>query len=141
MLDHQPPAAADAVPPDAGAALIAALAPTLDADALRRLAELDPGGRNGLLMRVLRTFDGSLRRLLEQLQQARAAGDTAALRHVAHTLKSSSASVGALALSRICADIEQAVRTQATDTLPALLDDMVAQSARVLAALEPVLKP
>jgi len=58
---------------------------------------------------------------------------------VAHTLKSSSASVGALELSRICADIERRLREQDTGELQPLLDDMVEQSRRVRAALRPVL--
>jgi HPt (histidine-containing phosphotransfer) domain-containing protein len=88
---------------------------------------------------VLRAFDTSLQRLLGQLEQARAAGDITAMRHVAHTLKSSSASVGALELSRICADIERRLREPDPGELQPLLDDMVAQGLRVQAALRPVL--
>jgi HPt (histidine-containing phosphotransfer) domain-containing protein len=138
MLEQPPPDAAAA--PDAGGDLIDTLSAVLDGDALRRLAELDPGGSNGLLPRVLKTFEVSLRRLLQQLQQARSADDPAAMRHVAHTLKSSSASVGALELSRICADIERAIRQSQPDSLPGLLDDMVLEGERVLTILEPVLK-
>jgi hypothetical protein len=36
----------------------------LDAQALARLAELDPGGKSGLLQRVLATYTTSLARLL-----------------------------------------------------------------------------
>jgi histidine phosphotransfer protein HptB len=139
MLEQPPPDAAAA--PDASASLIDTLSGVLDGDALRRLAELDPGGRNGLLPRVLQTFETSLRRLLQQLQQARMADDSAAMRHVAHTLKSSAASVGALQLSRICADIERVIRQAEPEALPALLDDMVAHGDRVLAVLEPALNP
>ena len=89
--------------------------------------------------RVLKAFDSSLERLLGQLRDARAGNDMTAMRHVAHTLKSSSASVGALELSRLCADIEQRAREQQTEGLEPLLDDMVAQADRVRAVLKPVL--
>jgi HPt (histidine-containing phosphotransfer) domain-containing protein len=116
-----------------------ALGGVFDAQALERLKELDPHGQHGLLPRVLAAFDASLERLLGQLAQARSNGDDAGVRHVAHTLKSSAASVGALELSRICADIERRVREQQSEGLPALLDDMVAESRRVRAVLVPVL--
>jgi HPt (histidine-containing phosphotransfer) domain-containing protein len=116
------------------------LTDVLDAESLERLRELDPQGANGLLPRVLRAFDTSLERLLGQLADARVRGDLTAMRHVAHTLKSSSASIGALELSRICADIERRLRDQDSGELQPLLDDMVAQSDRVRAVLRPVLQ-
>jgi CheY-like chemotaxis protein len=118
---------------------LGALTQVLDAQALDRLRELDPSGANGLLARVLKAFEGSLQRLLQQLQDARGTADHAAMRHVAHTLKSSSASVGALELSRLCADIERRIRQDETGDLETLLDGMVAESGRLLAALKPVL--
>ena len=63
--------------------------------------------------------------------------DLQGLRHVAHTLKSSSASVGALQLSALCADIERMVRENQTDGLEARLDAMADEGGRVLAALSP----
>jgi HPt (histidine-containing phosphotransfer) domain-containing protein len=109
----------------------------LDREALDRLRELDPGGQGGLVERVLATYAQSLAKLLGQLDAARAAADPAGLRHVAHTLKSSSASVGALQLSALCADIERRVREGQTDGLDVHLDAMVAEGSRVLAALSP----
>ena len=43
----------------------------LDAAALTRLRELDPGDRNGLLNRVLQTYTQSLERMLVQWRAAR----------------------------------------------------------------------
>ncbi|NML14914.1 Hpt domain-containing protein [Azohydromonas caseinilytica] len=124
---------------DPSQALLAALSPPLDAQALQRLNELDPGGRHGLLPKVLRTFDSSSRRLLEQLVAARAAGDLDGQRMVAHTLKSSSMSVGALRLSQLCADAEQRLREQRTEGLPALLDDLESECRQLLNTLQPLL--
>ena len=78
----------------------------LDADALDRLRELDPTGKSRLLERVLRAFESSASRLAQQFREARSGGDMQGIRHVVHTLKSSSASIGALALARLCAEIE-----------------------------------
>jgi histidine phosphotransfer protein HptB len=107
----------------------------LDAQALARLAELDPGGKAGLLQRVLGTYTVSLSRLLEQARAARTGPDTQALRHVAHTLKSSSASVGALTLSALCAGVEARVRDGRLDGLEGDVDALLAEAERVLAGL------
>lgn len=125
-----PPTRADAAAPRAWEQV-------LDREALDRLRELDPGGKGGLVERVLATYAQSLAKLLDQLGAARAAADHAGLRHVSHTLKSSSASVGALQLSAFCADIERRVREGQTDGLEDRLDAMADEGRRILAALSP----
>ncbi len=107
----------------------------LDADALANLSQLDPTGANRLMRRVFTTYRSSMTRLLSQLAQARAQADPAGQRLVAHTLKSSSASVGALALSQLCGDAEQALREGRLDAVPALLDQLVAEAEKVDAAV------
>lgn len=111
----------------------------LDAAALQRLRELDPKGENQLLERVLKAFEASVSRLVPQLLQARAAVDLGAIRHVAHTLKSSSASIGALALSQMCADIEASARAGTLDLAGPGIDDMVREIEFVLQALKQLL--
>ena len=93
----------------------------LDADALARLTELDPKGENQLLERVLRAYQTSAARLMPQLETARLGNDRATVRLVAHTLKSSSASIGALELSQVCAQVEALIRAESTDDLDPLL--------------------
>lgn len=103
----------------------------LDAQALARLRELDPKGENKLVDRVLRAFETSALRLLPQLETARAGGDRAGVRHVAHTLKSSSASIGALTLSQHCAAVETLIREERPDDLEAPLAALLAELASV----------
>jgi HPt (histidine-containing phosphotransfer) domain-containing protein len=112
--------------------------PVLDEDALQRLRDLDPGGSNRLLERVLRAFEASVSRLGTQLSEARQRGDLDGIRHVAHTLKSSSASIGALELSRLCAEIEAAVRQDTPADVPPLLDAMDRELYVVLQAVQPM---
>ena len=73
------------------------------------------------------------------MDEARASDDLGGVRHVSHTLKSSSASIGALQLSQLCAAIEKAARQQQTAELPPMLDDMDAEVERVRAALKKML--
>jgi HPt (histidine-containing phosphotransfer) domain-containing protein len=113
----------------------------LDPEAIRRLRELDPGGSNKLLERVVAAYSNSLERLLPDLARARAADppDFAVIRHVSHTLKSSSASLGALALAARCADIETLAREGESQDLPAQLDAMLLDIHQVRAALAALL--
>ena len=103
----------------------------LDAQSLAVLHQLDPDGANQLVPRVMRTYRSSSARLLGQLTLARERDDVASLRLVTHTLKSSSASVGALELSALCATAEQAVRDGHLEVLPLLLDQLEAEAAKV----------
>lgn len=112
-----------------------AMSTVLDAEALANLSQLDPTGANRLLHRVLTTYRSSMARLLAQLAQARQQPDTATQRLVTHTLKSSSASVGALLLSSLCGEAEKALREGRHDGVPVLLDQLVAEAARVDAAV------
>ena len=128
-----PPALASTAAPPAITALV------LDAEALATLVQLDPTGANQLLPRVLTTYRNSLARLMAQLVAARWPFDAAVLRLVTHTLKSSSASVGALGLSALCAAAEQALRDGRLDDLPRILDDLQAQAERADAAVRQLL--
>ena len=112
--------------------------PVLDEAALQRLRDLDPEGKSHLLERVLRAFESSVARLGAQLVEARATNDMQSVRHAVHTLKSSSASVGAMRLSRLCAEIEAVVRREAFAELPPLLDDVDRELAVVLQAVLPL---
>lgn len=113
----------------------------LDPEAIRRLRELDPSGGNKLLERVVAAFSTSLDRLLPELARARE-GDTldlAVVRHVSHTLKSSSASLGAMALSARCADIETQAREGRCEGLSEQLDAMLQDIQQVRTALAALL--
>jgi CheY-like chemotaxis protein/HPt (histidine-containing phosphotransfer) domain-containing protein len=89
----------------------------LDPAALARLRELDPKGENQLLERVLKAFQTSAARLLPQLLAARESNDRTTVRLVAHTLKSSSASIGANTLSQLCGELEATIRNDTGDDI------------------------
>lgn len=111
----------------------------LDRASLQRLRDLDPEGKNHVVERVLQAFDTSLQRLLPQGEQAFAACDRETLRHVVHTLKSSSASVGALELSRLCGDIENSLREYGIEGLGAPWAALQYEGSRVAHAVQSLL--
>jgi len=123
-----------------GAAGIAAGVPSssveLDPEALQRLRDLDPTGAGKLMERVATAFDASAARLLPQLLAAQAAGDAEGIRHVAHTLKSSAASIGAVKLSRMCAEMELLAKQGQIDGTLEKVTALSTELAAVLAVLK-----
>jgi HPt (histidine-containing phosphotransfer) domain-containing protein len=115
-------------------------AASLDVAALARLRELDPEGRLGVLERVLKAFDTSLSRMMGQLVNERTGGNAAVVSAVAHTLKSSSASVGALSLSRACGDVEKRLRSGEPGDLGADIERLLAESDVALVAVRAMLR-
>ena len=109
--------------------------PVLDAACMAELRALDPDGKAQLVKRVLATYQVSLAKLVEQLRAARADGAWDQVSRVAHTLKSSSASIGALALSGLCADIERLLRAGDSAGATPLIDQFHAEVHRVDAAV------
>jgi HPt (histidine-containing phosphotransfer) domain-containing protein len=113
----------------------AAAEAVLDATCMAELRALDPDGKAQLVKRVLATYQVSLAKLVEQLRAARADGAWDQVARVAHTLKSSSASIGALALSSLCADIERLLRAGDSAAAVPLLEQFQAEVRRVDAAV------
>lgn len=134
------PDAASQARVDANAAPEPGRSTVLDAAALARLTELDPTGASRLLERVLQAFQTSAARLRPQFDAARRADDRAAIRLVAHTLKSSSASIGALDLSQLCAQVETAIRLDADADLAAPLEALGAALDSALQAIDALQK-
>lgn len=112
----------------------------LDAGALARLHELDPDGRHGVVERVFKAFESSLDRMLGQLQAQRGGGDAAVVASVAHTLKSSSASVGALALAQVCAEVEQRLRIGGPGSLGGDIERLLHAGEAALVAVKAMLR-
>jgi HPt (histidine-containing phosphotransfer) domain-containing protein len=115
--------------------------PRLDANVLARLQELDPDGRHHVLHRVLEAFETSLVRMLAQLGPQAPAPQPLDVSRMAHTLKSSAASVGALTLSQRCAEIEKKRRDGDAVGIEADVAVMVAEAESALVAVRAILRP
>ena len=108
----------------------------LDVEALHRLSELDPTGANRLLERVFQAFEASALRLLPQMHDSFRSANYPGIRHVVHTLKSSSASIGAIKLSQLCAEIESMIRLETLDGIADAIERMDRETTAVLQALK-----
>jgi signal transduction histidine kinase/DNA-binding response OmpR family regulator len=127
-------------PASSAPATLAATEPTIHPQALQNIRALSASNGDALLERVLHAYLKDTPPHLQALQQAIAAGNTEQLRKTAHSLKSSSANVGALALSQRCKDMEQLGRTNTTTGAAELLADMERSFQAVRQALGALLE-
>lgn len=111
----------------------------LDATAMARLRELDPDGTKGFVRQILATYEASLTRHLKSLESIDATRELKVAAEVAHTLKSSSASVGALEFSSRCARVEKAAKDGDSGELVPALAALRSEAERVLAAVRAML--
>lgn len=110
----------------------------VDADALNHIRALQEAGAPGMFEMVIRSYLEHSPQLIETLQNAISHADPRALRYAAHTLKSSSASLGAATLAALCKELETmgaaGTTTPAVEVLSIL--EMEYQSVREALSLE-----
>ena len=82
---------------------------------LEQLSKVRTNGKPELLARVINLYLVESPKLVQKLKQAAGASDARAIARSAHSLKSSSANVGAKVLSGYCADIEASARRADTE--------------------------
>ncbi len=121
-----PPVSAEALRPGAARAgpsqaLPDATPSSINPSALNAIRALNPGQGEALLRRVLEAFLQDTPRQLTSLRAAAAGSDTDAIRKAAHSLKSSSANVGAEALAKMFRELEQMARAEQAEGAADLL--------------------
>ncbi len=108
----------------------------LDSRALENIRKLQQAGQPSILNKVIELYFETAPDLMVRVREAVKAGDAEGLSRVAHTLKSSSANLGAVELAQRCKELEMQAKSGelagAEDRL-ALMEDLL---SRVLSALE-----
>lgn len=109
----------------------------LDTKVLSKLLGKKSYRKKDLLNRVIGLYLEQTPKLLEELEGARSHSDQEMIVHIAHTLKSSSLTVGAMALAEACGEIEdKGTRGNIED---GRIDNLLQQYSAVKIALEDVL--
>jgi len=109
--------------------------PTLDAAALDQIADLDPDGDGSLVVEIIETYVDNAQSLIGELGEAWLSKDAARATAASHSLKSSSANVGAKRLAGICSSIEQNARAGDLDDDAQLIDNAKAEFAAAIEQL------
>lgn len=111
------------------------VAASIDPEPLQALRAMQRPGRPNLLNRIIDVYSADAPRLLAEMHKAADACDAPALRDAAHTLKSSSANVGATLLAATCQEIEQLARAANLGASLAPINSIKDELDRVIAAL------
>ena len=108
----------------------------LDAAVLASIQALQRPGKPPLLQRVIGVYLESSPQLMDGIHAALADGDAAALSDHAHSLKSSSGNLGAMALFELCRQLEAAGRENRLADAETLLEQVDSTYRRTLTALK-----
>jgi CheY-like chemotaxis protein/HPt (histidine-containing phosphotransfer) domain-containing protein len=98
-----------------------AVDPVLDRDVLDRLRALQRPGAPSVLAKLIDVYLADSLDMMAGLKQALNNGDVAALTDIAHSLKSSSANLGANRLSAVCKELEVKGKAGAIEGLDSLV--------------------
>jgi HPt (histidine-containing phosphotransfer) domain-containing protein len=109
--------------------------PVLDLNVIQSLKDLGGDDDPGLFQEVVELFLADTRTNVAKLEQALAARDPQCMHRVAHSMKSSSANVGAMRMSKLCFEIEKLGRAGATAGAEELVREICRQFDEVSAAL------
>jgi len=123
--------------------LAAPLAPGRDIinrHALDNIRALSATGGDALLQRVIHAYVDDTPQQFHTLRLAIEALNTGNIRKAAHSLKSSSANVGAEALAQLCREMEKLGRTDTTEGASGILTDMEQEFQAVRHSLSAILE-
>ncbi len=108
--------------------------------ALENIRALSKDRGDALVAKVVAAYVGDTPQHLQTLRQAIAGLDSGNLRKVAHSLKSSSANVGAETLAQMCKEMEHLGRTDTTEGAAVILTDMEQEFQAVRHSLSAILE-
>ena len=96
----------------------------LDEEALHSIRELERNGASGMLTRVVGMYRESAPQLLTDIRKGVEDGDAERTRRAAHTLKSSSANLGAVVVTALCKRLEDEARAGKLNDAHTLADQI-----------------
>jgi CheY-like chemotaxis protein len=103
----------------------------IDQKALDNIRALQIKGAPDILSQSIQIYLNDTPKLLKKIEEGVASGDAAAVQKAAHSLKSSSANLGAMQLSALCKELETCGREGNLEDTSQLLDQIKAQVVRV----------
>src|SRR5438552_2293909 len=115
--------------------------PVIDLQAIENLRALNPDDGDEFLREIIAIYleDTPLR--IAELEQCLAAGDTPKFTRAAHSVKGSSANLGALTVRGAAEKIEHHSNKQGLDNVVGMIADLKNEFARAQAELSKLLQP
>jgi PAS domain S-box-containing protein len=112
--------------------------PLLDPTVLAGIRQLQRPGREDVVARVIQVYATEAPRLLVRLHEALDHADAEEVRRAAHSLKSCSASVGAVRVAALCKEVEARGRAQNLAGVEAMIDALGTEYERAAVALREI---
>jgi HPt (histidine-containing phosphotransfer) domain-containing protein len=109
--------------------------PTIDQDAIANLRELNPGDGGEFLREIIGIYVEDTPKRIADLKACLASGDVTTFTRAAHTVKGSSANVGAQVLKAIAERLEHISRKDGLGSVAPLIADCEAEFGRVTVEL------
>jgi HPt (histidine-containing phosphotransfer) domain-containing protein len=110
--------------------------PSIDPDAIANLRELNPGDNGEFLREIITIYLEDTPKRLAELRTYLKSGDVAAFTRAAHTIKGSSANVGAQLLKGIAERLEGLSRREGLGRVEPMIAESEAEFARAEAELK-----
>ena len=126
-------------PPQTGKPAQARESSAINLAVIEELRALDAAGSMGLARAVLEAFRDAAAPGLLRVQSALINGNIQAMGQAAHALKSSSANVGAQALSAAYRELEQCARLERNEDAPALFEQIRTEQERAVSRIDELL--
>jgi CheY-like chemotaxis protein len=111
---------------------------SVDRRVLDSISAFQGGSGQALLRNIVTRFADTARTQLGMLREKHTEGETDAVRRIAHTLKSSSAALGANCVSRCCAEIETRAGRGELAPLPSFLSTLEQELAAAVIHLRQI---
>ena len=111
----------------------------IDHKALDNIRALQKEGAPDIVARVYHLYRDDAKKLLVSLRDAIQKGQLQSAQVIAHTLKSSSANVGASVLASICKDIEHTCKNNSNENIHMLMDQVEEEYQEACKALDAIL--
>jgi HPt (histidine-containing phosphotransfer) domain-containing protein len=110
--------------------------PSIDPDAIANLRELNPGDGGEFLREIVNIYVEDTPKRILDLKTCLASGDVKSFTRAAHTIKGSSANVGAQVLKGIGERMEQLSRTEGLGAIAPLVAEAESEFAKVSVELK-----
>jgi HPt (histidine-containing phosphotransfer) domain-containing protein len=103
---------------------------TIDPEAINNLRELNPGDGGEFLKEIISIYIEDTPKRIADLKSSMAAGDVPLFTRSAHTIKGSSANVGAFVLKGVAERMESLSRREGLKSMATLVADCEAEFAK-----------
>ena len=113
----------------------------IDAQAIDNLRMLNPGDNGEFLREIIGIFLEDTPQRIAELEQSLRAGDTPKFTRAAHSIKGSSANLGAVALRAVAEKLEHESRTSGLGNVSTLVDAIKTEFARAQVELGKLAAP